>query len=128
MLAVAVAPVPVDPLPLALAAIGMVGAQAPILWLAAATLALGVGIGLFQVATLDILTSALPPEDRGVAGSLGMVTRTIGTLSGASLLMLAFQSSESFMPGFERAFNLAATLAVLGALALWQGRKQVSNR
>lgn len=103
---------------LALLAIGLAPAAAPILWLAAATLAQGIGIGLFQVATLDILTSALPPEDRGVAGSLGMVTRTIGTLSGASLIMLAFQSSTAFMPGFQRAFLLAATLALAGAVFL----------
>ena len=113
---------------LALAAIGLVGVGAPILWLASATFTQGVGIGLFQVATLDILTSALPPEDRGVAGSLGMVTRTIGTLSGASLLMLAFQSADSFMPGFERAFALAAMLTAIGAMTLRPRRRQSINR
>ena len=53
-----------------------------------------------------------------VAGSLGMVTRTIGTLSGASLLMLAFQSAPSFMPGFQHAFLLAALLAAIGAITV----------
>ncbi len=103
---------------LALLGIGLAPAGAPLLWLAGASLAQGIGIGLFQVATLDILTSALPPEDRGVAGSLGMVTRTIGTLSGASLLMLAFQSAPSFMPGFQHAFLLAALLAAIGAITV----------
>lgn len=114
---------------LALAAVALVGPGAPLAWLAGAMLAQGVGIGLFQVATLDILTGSLPQADRGVAGSLGMVTRTIGTLSGASLLMLAFQSVgptetvAAFMQGFQRAYLLAAGLALLAAFGLWNRRK-----
>ncbi len=39
----------------------------------------GVGLGLFQLAYSDIVTAALPLRDRGVAGSLVLLTRTLGT-------------------------------------------------
>jgi MFS family permease len=51
------------------------------------TLALhGAGIGLFQVAYTDIVVAALPRGDRGVAGSLTMVTRTAGVITAATAL------------------------------------------
>ncbi|RYD74625.1 MAG: MFS transporter, partial [Sphingobacteriales bacterium] len=59
--------------------------------LAAASLLQGFGAGLFQLAYFDIATGTLPPENRGVAGSLVMMTRTIGLVTGATLLMLAFR-------------------------------------
>ena len=36
-----------------------------------------------------------PLADRGVAGSLSMLTRTIGTVTGAALLTLGFQASRA---------------------------------
>jgi len=39
----------------------------------------GIGLGLFQLAYADIVTSALPLGDRGVAGSLTLLTRMFGT-------------------------------------------------
>ncbi len=48
----------------------------------------GLGLGLFQVAASDIVTATLPRHARGVAGSLTMVMRTVGVISGASLLGL----------------------------------------
>ena len=44
----------------------------------------GVGMGLFQVAYFDTVTATIPARNRGVAGALGMATRTIGTVSGAT--------------------------------------------
>ncbi len=55
----------------------------------------GLGIGLFQVAYTDRVTATLPLADRGVAGSLAMVTRTIGVAGGATGLSAAFRTFES---------------------------------
>ena len=41
--------------------------------LCAALLLHGIGLGLFQVAALDVIASALPVSQRGVAGSLALV-------------------------------------------------------
>jgi MFS family permease len=90
----------------------------------------GFGQGLFQVAYFDIVTGTIPRRDRGVAGSLGMLTRTGGVVLGATVLMLAFQTlrgaaaaqggtdAAAFLFGFRGAFALAAGLAavVLGVL------------
>lgn len=54
----------------------------------------GVGAGLFQVAYTDIVMAALPRNERGVAGSLTMVTRTIGILSAATALTALMQTIE----------------------------------
>ncbi len=95
-----------------------------IVWMVAAMFVHGIGAGLFSVAVLDILTASLPPADRGVAGSLGMVTRTIGTLSGASVLMLVFQAGGptdtegGFLAGFQHGFAAAAASALLAGLVL----------
>ncbi len=52
----------------------------------------GFGQGLFQVANFDQVTGSLPPQDRGVAGSLALLTRTFGLMLGATLLMLLMQT------------------------------------
>ena len=98
----------------------------------------GFGAGLFQVAYFDIVTSLLPPSARGVAGSLVMMTRTLGTVTGATLLMLLFQIRRdaalaadagelpAFLAGFGQTFELAAalpTLVVLLGLAGGWGRR-----
>ncbi|MDR3531039.1 MAG: MFS transporter [Rhodopila sp.] len=75
----------------------------------------GVGLGLFQVAYFDIVTAAIPAQNRGVAGALGMATRTIGTVSGATVLMLVFQSlrttaPDGFMTAFQATFRIAAAI------------------
>lgn len=54
----------------------------------------GAGIGLFQVAYTDIVIGALPLHDRGVAGSLTILTRTIGILAGAAALTAALHAFE----------------------------------
>lgn len=88
----------------------------------------GVGLGLFQVAYFDIVTATIPLRDRGVAGALGMATRSIGTVSGATVLMLVFQSlqgggADGFMPAFQATFRIAAAIpAALILLDLRRGR------
>jgi MFS family permease len=85
----------------------------------------GFGQGLFQVAYFEIVTATIPRQDRGVAGSLGMLTRTGGVVLGATVLMLAFQSlravaaaqggsdATAFLFGLRGAFALAAGLSAL---------------
>ncbi len=83
--------------------------------LAPMMLAQGLGLGVFQVAYFDVVTGAIPARDRGVAGSLGMLTRTLGLVSGATVLMSVFQgvsAGASFGAGFRAAFLVAAALAL----------------
>jgi len=102
----------------------------------------GAGLGLFQVASLDLVIAQLPRANRGVAGSLVMVTRTIGIVLAASLLMLLFVSFENaataagaetpFLFGFQSTFQFTglALLAFLGLTCLrprlWFGRTGTS--
>lgn len=91
----------------------------------------GFGVGLFQVAHVDIVTGTLPRADRGVAGSLAMVTRTLGVITSATVLSLVFQaieqSSGSFLAGFQGAFGLAAALATVTVLGLLRGARRSSR-
>jgi MFS family permease len=81
----------------------------------------GFGTGLFQVAYIDLVMGGLPPGQRGVAGSLAMLTRTLGIVTGASLLTLAFHalgaasaaSGEDFLSAFHATFRLAGALSAL---------------
>jgi EmrB/QacA subfamily drug resistance transporter len=111
--------------------IGLASEPAHIPALAASMFLQGFGLGLFQVACFDISTAMLPREDRGVAGSLVMMTRTVGVVTGATVLMLMFQTIRSgalsggmadgpaFLAGFQGAFRIAATLPILVVLAGW---------
>lgn len=72
----------------ALSAIGLWRAGMPLAVPMGVLAVHGLGLGLFQVAASDIVTATLPRSARGVAGSLTMVTRTIGVVAGASLLGL----------------------------------------
>jgi MFS family permease len=78
----------------------------------------GAGIGLFQLAYSDIVTAALPLRDRGVAGSLVLLTRTLGTVMAASVVLLVFERLNmeyGFVAGFRKTFQLAALLAFAAA-------------
>lgn len=109
--------------------IGLADGSPNIPMLVGAMVLQGAGLGLFQVAYFDIATATIPREDRGVAGSLVMMTRTVGVVTGATVLMLVFQSlragaaargapeAEAFLAGFQGAFRLAAALPVLVTLA-----------
>ena len=103
-----------------------------VILLIAALLLQGVGLGCFQLAYTDIVLATLPPANRGVAGSLAMVTRTIGTAAAASMMALVFQSLEAglgFLPAFRRSFEFAALLplAVAALLALRFRRRRKSQ-
>ncbi|MDX1375644.1 MAG: MFS transporter [Burkholderiales bacterium] len=80
----------------------------------------GFGVGLFQVAYADGVVAALPREDRGVAGSLTMLTRMLGIVGGATLFAALFRDAEAdalsaglsapeaFLEGYRFAFRCAA--------------------
>jgi MFS family permease len=79
----------------------------------------GLGQGLLNVAYTDLVTDTLPERDRGVAGSLALLTRTLGIVSGASVLTALYThaAADGFMAGYRFAF-LAAGGGLLAALAL----------
>jgi MFS family permease len=115
---------------LGLALLVTAGAAPPIALLAGAMLVQGLGMGAFQVAYFDVVTATLPLAARGVAGSLGMLTRTVGLVAGASVLILVFQTlreaaerhgmpaSDAFLSGFHGAVLLAAVVPVALAFGL----------
>jgi EmrB/QacA subfamily drug resistance transporter len=98
----------------------------PAAWLIATLLLQGAGLGVFQLAYTDIVTATIPAEHRGVAGSLAMVTRTVGTVSAAALIMLLFaqlEASDGFLGAFQRTFALAGVLPLaMAALLALRGR------
>lgn len=86
--------------------------------LCAALLVHGFGLGLFQVASLELVASSLPKSKRGVAGSMVLVMRTIGVVIAASILTTTFAhlegsassaiSGPSFVFAFQTVFHFAA--------------------
>jgi EmrB/QacA subfamily drug resistance transporter len=115
---------------LGLGGIAALAGQVSVWGLCLAMLVQGFGLGLFQVAYFDIVTGTVPRHDRGVAGSLGMLTRTGGVVLGATLLMLVFQSlrgapgsgqPDAFLAGFRGAYWVAAGLSCL-VVAMLAGR------
>ena len=88
----------------------------------------GFGVGLFQVAYMDIVMRALPRQNRGVAGSIAMLTRSLGVVTGATLLTLVFHAieafaltygqtaAEAFLSGFRVTFRLAGVVSTLAGL------------
>jgi MFS family permease len=96
----------------------------------------GFGVGLFQVAYMDMVMRALPRTRRGVAGSIAMLSRSVGVVTGATLLTLVFHTiegmhlatghapAESFLTGFRVTFWSAGALAgVAGLLVLLATRR-----
>ena len=92
--------------------------QTPTILRVAGLIVQGVGLGLFQLAYSDIVTAALPMSERGVAGSLALLTRTLGTVTAASIFFLVFeilQIKHGFFEAFQQTFQLAAVLAFVAA-------------
>ncbi len=95
----------------------------------------GIGLGLFQVCILVVVTGRLDVRDRGVAGSLAQVSRTIGVVLGATCLSLAYASLnrgavgdglaefEAFLSAFQSTFFYAgAGLLICLAVTLLRPR------
>lgn len=104
---------------LCIVALGQTDAGTPISALAALLLIEGVAYGLFVVAYTDIVTGTLARRDRGVAGSLSLLTRTLGIVSGATVLsaLHAHAAADGFLAGYRFAFS-AAGGGLLAALAV----------
>jgi EmrB/QacA subfamily drug resistance transporter len=100
--------------------------QIPII--ASALVLQGFGVGLFQVAYMDLVMATIPQQHRGIAGSLAMLTRTLGIVSGASLLTLLFHAveasaladghhaAESFLTAYRATFRVAGAVSALTGL------------
>ncbi len=110
--------------------LAVVALAPPLGCIVAALLVQGFGQGLFMVAFLDVVTATLPAHSRGVAGSLGMLTRTLGVVLGASLLTLAFRSLSGlgFLAAFQGSFAVAAGVAAVGFLLLFAGDAAAAPR
>src|SRR5882757_4424320 len=90
----------------------------------------GIGLGLFQLAYSDIVTAALPQAERGVAGSLALLTRTLGTVTAASVFFLVFkilQAKHGFFEAFHQTFQLAALLAFVAAGLLMLSPRKIGT-
>ena len=125
---------------LGILAIGEMTGAEDLNWMIGALLLQGVGTGLFQVSYMYIVTGTLPPADRGVSGSLAMLTRTIGVVTSVTTLTLAFAwlreaasqsglgEADSFQNAFQSTFTLAGggllvfLLATLLRPRIWLGR------
>ena len=115
---------------LGLAGISMAGSVPQIPFLVVSMVLTGFGMGLFQVAYFDILTAAMPQRDRGVAGALGMATRSIGTVTGATVLMLVFQSRQmpdGFIGALQDSFRVAAAIPAVLVVLVLLGRRRISR-
>lgn len=107
-----------------------VGLGGPLAVLVVALGVQGLGIGLFTLAYTDVVTATMRRQDRGVAGSLTQLTRTLGVVSAASLLTLLFGATEAgrlalgatadeaFLAAFGRVFLVVAPLPLVALLFL----------
>jgi MFS family permease len=104
---------------LALIPLGLTHERTPLALVALLLAAEGLGMGLLGVSYTDLVVDTLPEHDRGVAGSLALLTRTIGNVSGASVLsaLYAMGAAAGFLAGYRFAF-LAAGGGLLAILAL----------
>jgi MFS family permease len=100
----------------------LIGLGGPLAVLVPSLAVQGLGIGLFTLAYTDVVTATMRREDRGVAGSLTQVTRTLGVVGAASLLTLGFgvveasrladgaAAQDAFLAAFRAVFLAAAVL------------------
>jgi MFS family permease len=94
--------------------LGFTGEMTPVALVALLLIVEGLGQGLLTVAYTDLVTDTLPERDRGVAGSLALLTRTLGIVSGASLLSALY--AQGAVDGFLAGYRFALTVAGGGLL------------
>ncbi len=84
----------------------------------------GLGIGLFQTAYMDIVMRSSPVADRGVAGSMAILTRTIGTVTGAASLTILFHAVQTgdtaaaFLDAFRTVFRIIGIAVAISVVAI----------
>ncbi|MEM7407440.1 MAG: MFS transporter [Pseudomonadota bacterium] len=101
-------------------------AQWQALAVAGALLVHGVGYGLFQVVAVDIVMGTVPRSQQGIGGSLNMLTRTLGVVTGASLGSLLFVAlggsmaadTATYLHAHAVVFATAGGVTVLAVTAL----------
>jgi EmrB/QacA subfamily drug resistance transporter len=123
---------------LGLALVATAGAPANLYRLVASLAVQGFGLGLFQVAYMDQVTGAMAVSARGVAGSLAILTRTLGLVIGAAALTLVYGAVEaaergsgggatgSFLVGFQLTFWFAASLPMV--VVAWEAPRWFARR
>jgi len=108
---------------LALLALSRADAETPLPAVMLPLFVLGLGQGLLTVAYTDIVTGTLARRDRGVAGALALLTRTLGIVSGATVLtaLHAHAATAGFLAGYRFAFTVAGggLLVALALSCLW---------
>ncbi len=102
----------------------------------------GLGLGVFHIANMDFVMGVIPRHQQGVAGSLTMLTRTVGVVAGATLgsfllgllqarytmqleatgIPAAALGPQAFLLAFQGTFQYAAALAVVAGVLLWSSR------
>ncbi len=109
---------------LGLLPLGFTGADTAVLLVALLLIVEGVGQGLLTVAYTDLVTGTLAERDRGVAGALSLLTRTLGIVGGAAVLtalhahgVAGGSGIDGFLAGYRFAF-IAAGGGLLAALSL----------
>lgn len=114
-------------------AIGLWTEATPVAAIAFALAAHGAGIGLFQVAYTDSVLDALPQSQRGVAGSLTVLTRTLGVTGAVAALTAALGALEAprlaagadaaaaFLAAYREVFQGSAVACAFAfALLVWR--------
>jgi EmrB/QacA subfamily drug resistance transporter len=91
----------------------------------------GLGLGLFQVAYSDRVLATLPQADRGVAGSLTLVTRTLGIIGAAAGLSALSRHlevravsagvAEPALTAFQQTFAFVAGGLAVGLVVVLMG-------
>ena len=106
------------------------GTRGTTIAIAAALMVQGFGVGLFQVAYMDIVMRTLPRQHRGVAGSIAMLSRSLGVVTGATVLTLLFHTVEAlsaagaqipgdgFLQAFRATFWTAGAVPALAGLSV----------
>lgn len=108
-----------------LALVGMWDGATTVAFMIFSSFIQGAGMGLFQVCYSHIVTGMLAPRDRGVSGSVAMVTRSAGIMIGATVLTWMFVgalgASGAFLLAFQATFRNAALLLspFLALTVLW---------
>ncbi len=84
----------------------------------------GTGLGLFQVVYSDWMMADLPPQSRGVAGSLAVLTRMLGIVTGAVCWLWLVDHGEAnalaagktpeaaFLAGYQQLHYVVATVSI----------------
>jgi len=111
----------------ALCAAGGFGAITHTVAMAIALFTVGFGQGLFQSAHFDLTLAAVDAKDRGVAGSIGVVSRLLGFLLSAHLMMRLHQALQQHEPALPADYGQSlaiagATLIVFCAYFAWRAR------